>query len=67
MRDKKVIDEQCEWEGIVSDGEGGWSNDHAKFDFGLFRCYWCLSPYKEWEQSRNCPCDKSGIAAQMIR
>lgn len=67
MKDKAIIDELCQHERIVSDGEGGWSNDHPDFDFSLFHCYWCLKGYKTWDESRTCNCDKTGTPTQMVR
>lgn len=67
MKDQASIDALCEHEGIVNDGDATWSNNHAKFDFSLFRCYWCLTGYKTWEESRTCNCDKTGTPAQMVK
>lgn len=67
MKDQKVIDALCEEEGIVNDGDSTWSNDHPRFNFNLFHCYWCLKGFPTWEKSRTCPCDKTGTPAQMIR
>lgn len=67
MKTKETIDALCEHEGIVSDGDGSWSNNHPKFDFSLFRCYWCLTGYKTPEEAKICPCPKTGTPAQMIR
>lgn len=67
MKDHVIIDALCEKEGIVSDGDGSWSNNHSKFDFSLFRCYYCLNGYHTWEESRDCKCDKLLTPAQMIR
>ena len=61
------FDELCQNEGIVAGDNGSWSNDSPKFDFSLFRCYWCLVGYKTWDESRACNCDKSGTPLQMVR
>ena len=67
MKDPEVIKELSLAEGLVRDDDGTFSNDNPRFDFNLFRCYWCLAPYSTWEQSRACNCDKSGTPEQMIR